>query len=150
MFILQQQFNVQMICQYHYVMFLEKTILRYQNASAVMVMVIDRGVKINDEYYKKKYLLPAGLEIVRREVSLLPARRSFITHSKQNLPDFIPKVKYSLPSSPDLNPLDFSIGGYMAGTPKELKIPIFPRFQKSHRKDLSSYSCCHTCCMYCF
>jgi hypothetical protein len=45
------------------------------------------------------------------------------------LTDFIPK--YERPSSlPDLNPLDFSILGYMLGQLRNYKYATFPEFKK--------------------
>jgi hypothetical protein len=45
------------------------------------------------------------------------------------LTDFIPKDEWP-PSSPDLNPLDFSISGYMLGQLRIYKYAILPEFKQ--------------------
>jgi hypothetical protein len=90
------------------------------------LIFIDRGVKINGEYYKteilEKYLLPATRilygylieEYFCFQQDGAPSHKANSVHQwcYENLPDFILKADW-LPSSPDLNPLDFSIRGYM-------------------------------------
>lgn len=116
---------------------------RFQNASAVMVwgaisnrgklplLFIDRGVKINKEYYLqhviKDHLLPCAKDLFRGESFCFqqdsaPAHKALVVQKwcKENLPCFISTSEWPA-SSPDLNPLDFSIWGYMLGKLGEVK-----------------------------
>jgi hypothetical protein len=47
---------------------------------------------------------------------------------EDNLTDFIPKDEWR-PSSPDLNPLDFSIWSYMLGQLRNYKYATLPEFK---------------------
>uniref|UniRef100_A0A2M4DSA6 Putative dde superfamily endonuclease n=1 Tax=Anopheles darlingi TaxID=43151 RepID=A0A2M4DSA6_ANODA len=116
---------------------------RYQNVSAVMVwgaisskgklplLFIDRGVKINKEYYLefvlKRHLLPCAKELFGDEEFCFeqdsaPADKALVVQSwcKDNLPCFISSFEWPA-VSPDLNPLDFSIWGYMLGKVNNVK-----------------------------
>jgi hypothetical protein len=46
------------------------------------------------------------------------------------LTDFVPKDEWP-PSSPDLNPWDFSIWGYMLGQLRNYKYATLPEFKKA-------------------
>lgn len=108
---------------------------RFQSASAVMVwgaisprgklplLFIDRGVKINQEYYIQNVLKGHLLEHARKlygndyfcfQQDSAPSHKAKRTQDwcRTNLTDFIPWQEWPS-SSPDLNPLDFSIWGYM-------------------------------------
>lgn len=108
---------------------------RYQNVSAVMVwgaisprgtlplLFIDRGVKINQDYYietvLKNHLLVHATKIYGDDYYCFqqdsaPAHKSNRCQDwcRENLTDFISAKEWPA-SSPDLNPLDFSIWGYM-------------------------------------
>lgn len=110
---------------------------RYQNSSAVMVfgaiskkgklplLFIDRGVKINKEYYLdavlKDHVLPNaetlfGDEPYCFQQDSAPAHKAKVVQEwcKANFPCFISSEEWP-PSSPDLNPLDYCIWGYMLG-----------------------------------
>lgn len=125
---------------------------RYQNASAVMVwgaisskgklplLFIDRGVKINKEYYLqyviKDHLLPYakklfGAESFCFQQDSAPAHKAIVVQQwcKQNLPCFISCSEWPA-SSPDLNPLDFSIWGYMLGKLGNMKHMCLDSFKK--------------------
>lgn len=109
----------------------------YRSQSALSVMVwgavskrgklplvfIDKGVKINQKYYIEevlmKSLLPNAKEIYNDDYFCFqqdgaPAHTGNQCQRwcEENLPDFIPKDEWP-PSSPDANPLDFSIWSYM-------------------------------------
>jgi hypothetical protein len=98
----------------------------------LQLVFIDQGVKTNAEYYKT--------EVLQR--FLLPQAPSHISNIVQmwcedNLTDFIPKNEWPH-SSPDLNPLDFSIWGYMLrqlGNYEYHKA----RIQESYLTDLGHY-----------
>lgn len=108
---------------------------RFQGVSAVMVwgaiskkgkfplLFIDRGVKINKEYYiehvLKNHLLVNAKRMYQDEYYCFqqdsaPSHKANVTQDwcKENLTDFIPANEWPS-SSPDLNPLDFCIWGYM-------------------------------------
>lgn len=118
----------------------KRNICRYQSASAVMVwgaissrgklplIFIDKGVKINAQYYLNEVLMnvvkPATTTMYGNDYFCFqqdgaPSHTAKIVQAwcTENLPDFISKDEWP-PSSPDLNPLDFCIWGYML---KELK-----------------------------
>lgn len=113
----------------------KRQVQRFQNVSSVMVwgaisrraklplVFIEKGVKINQQYYKdevlKKFLLPEAKKIYgddyycfQQDSAPAHAAKSVQDWCKANLPDFITKDEWP-PSSPDLNPLDFCIWGYM-------------------------------------
>jgi hypothetical protein len=82
------------------------------------LVFINRGVKINAEYYKKevlqRILLPEPQKLYGDEYYCFqqdgaPSHTANIVQRwcEDNLTDFIPKDEWP-PSSPDLNPLDFS------------------------------------------
>lgn len=129
---------------------------RFQNVSAVMVwgaicergklplVFIDRGVKINQKYYLEevlqKNLLPEAQKLFGDEYYCFqqdgaPAHtaNSVQAWCAANLTDFIPKEDWP-PSSPDLNPLDFCIWGYMLSSLKSLKIHSLADFKKQLEK----------------
>lgn len=108
---------------------------RFQNHSAVMVwgaicprgklplLFIERGVKINKEYYiqnvLENHLLPHAMELYGDNYFCFqqdgaPSHKAKVTQEwcRENLTDFIPADEWPA-SSPDCNPLDFSIWGYM-------------------------------------
>lgn len=110
-----------------------RAVQRFQNTSAVMVwgavshkgklplIFIDRGVKINTEYYKTfvlestlkpeaEKLFPNGDWTFQQDSA--PAHGSNITQQwcRDNCPNFIAKNLWP-PSSPDLNPLDYFVWG---------------------------------------
>lgn len=113
----------------------KKYVPRYQNASSVMVwgaislrgplplVFIDKGVKINAKYYLEEVLqrnlLPElqkmyGDDYYCFQQDGAPAHTANVVQAwcERNLTDFIKKDEWP-PSSPDLNPLDFCIWGYM-------------------------------------
>lgn len=108
---------------------------RFQSTSAVMVwgaispkgklplLFIDRGVKINQDFYIQNVLqdhllknaqMVYGNEYYCFQQDSAPSHKAKRTQDwcRQNLTDFIPWEEWPA-SSPDLNPLDFSIWGYM-------------------------------------
>lgn len=108
---------------------------RFQNHSAVMVwgafsksgkiplLFIERGVKINQDYYidevLKGHLLKHasamyGDDYYCFQQDSAPSHKAKRTQEwcRTNLPDFITPEEWPA-SSPDLNPLDFSAWGYM-------------------------------------
>lgn len=108
---------------------------RFQNTSAVMVwggishkgklplIFIDRGVKINTEYYKtfvlESTLKPEADKLFPKKDWIFqqdsaPAHASNITQQwcRENCPNFISKDLWP-PSSPDLNPLDYFVWGVL-------------------------------------
>jgi transposase len=108
---------------------------RFQNASRVMVwgaisprgtlplLFIDSNVKINAACYLKEilqgHLLQNAINLYGDDYFCFqqdsaPAHKAKICQEwcAQNLPDFIPASEWPA-ASPDLNPLDFSIWGYM-------------------------------------
>lgn len=113
----------------------KKHVPRFQNASSVMVwgaickrgalqlVFIENGVKVNAKYYLEevlqKNMLPAVQQMYGDEYYCFqqdgaPSHTAGIVQAwcQANLNDFIAKDEWP-PSSPDLNPLDFSIWGYM-------------------------------------
>lgn len=124
---------------------------RYQNASSVMVwgaickrgtlplVFIEKGVKINEKYYLEEVLqkqfLPAiknlyGEEYYCFQQDGAPSHSAKIVQDwcNENLTDFIPKDEWP-PSSPDLNPLDFCIWGYMLQQLKNYKYKCLDEFK---------------------
>jgi hypothetical protein len=97
---------------------------------------IDRGVKINAEYYKKEVLQRILLPEARDEYYCFqqdgaPSHTANIVQRwcEDNLTEFIPKDEWP-PSSPDLNLLYFSIRGYMLGQLRNYKYVTLPEFKK--------------------
>jgi transposase len=123
---------------------------RYQNVSRVMVwgaiskrgklplLFIEKGVKVDTNYYiqhvLKDHLLPHATSLYGDDYYCFqqdsaPSHKSKRTQEwcERNLPDFIPAVEWPS-ASPDLNPLDFCIWGYMMsrlGSTKGLGIEKF-------------------------
>ena len=108
---------------------------RFQNHTSIMVwgaicrrgklplIFIDKGVKINQKYYLEevleKNLLPEAQKLFGNDYYCFQqdGAPSHTAHLVQrwcnaNLTDFITKDEWP-PSSPDLNPLDFSSWGYL-------------------------------------
>lgn len=130
----------------------KKVVERYQNVSSVMVwgaicnrgklplLFIDKGVKVNKEYYLEKVLkghlqenaklLFGDDEYVFQQDSA-PAHKAKVVQEwlRQNVPNFIPTNEWPA-SSPDLNPLDFCIWGYMLGKLTDLKPMGLDRFKQ--------------------
>jgi hypothetical protein len=118
-------------------------ILRYQNASAVMVWgtISKIGrlslVLIDGKYYKtevlEKLLLPTAWTFYGEEYFCFQQDEA-PSHTVQkwfneNLPDFISKYECS-PSSPDLNTLDFCIWSYKLAQLKYYKYQTLPDLKK--------------------
>lgn len=125
---------------------------RFQNVSAVMVwgaisprgklplLFIDRGVKINQDYYiqhvMQNHLLVHARNLYGNDYYCFqqdsaPSHKAARAQDwcRVNLVDFIPWKEWPS-SSPDLNPLDFSIWGYMLskiGSTKGLTLESFKR-----------------------
>lgn len=111
------------------------SVQRYQNKSSVMVwagvshrgklplIFIDKGVKINSTYYREEILehaLKGKVDGLYPEHDWIfqqdsaPAHKSKVNQQwcRENCPSFISTEEWP-PSSPDLNPLDFSIWGIL-------------------------------------
>lgn len=123
---------------------------RYQNVSRVMVwgaiskkgklplLFIEKGVKIDTDYYiqnvLKEHLLPHATRLYGDQFYCFqqdsaPSHKAKRTQAwcEENLPDFIPALEWPS-ASPDLNPLDFFVWGYMLsklGSTKGLKLEEF-------------------------
>jgi inhibitor of nuclear factor kappa-B kinase subunit alpha len=112
-----------------------RTVQRFQSPSSFMVWVavsaqgkfplvfVERGVKVNKSYYQReileKIVKPAGQQIFKNQQwkfqqDSAPPHSAKInqTWCGVNLPDFISSSEWS-PSSPDLNPMDYSIWGIL-------------------------------------
>ena len=112
-----------------------RTVQRFQNSNAVMVwgaisekgklrlIFIDRGVKINKEYYQREILESVLKPEARRlfpeggwtfQQDSAPAHKAKVNQEwcKVNCPSFISEQEWP-PSSPDLNPLDYCIWGLL-------------------------------------
>lgn len=121
----------------------KRAVERYQNASSVMVwgaistkgklplLFIDKGVKINKEYYLEHvlqgHLKPYAKKLFGNDSFCFqqdsaPAHKASIVQEwcKEHLPCFISASEWPA-ASPDLNPLDFSTWGYMLGKLGEVK-----------------------------
>lgn len=156
LFVLEQPFNHQNDRVYsvsiHNISPEDRNIERYQNASAVMVwgaicprgklklVFIDRGVKINKEYYLNEVLIGTVHPEVKRlygndyylfQQDGAPSHTANVVQRwcEENLCDFIAKDEWP-PSSPDLNPLDFCIWGYMLARLDASKIHSIDSFKK--------------------
>ena len=113
----------------------KRTVMRFQNEGKIMVwggvskagkfplVFIESGVRINARYYIDHVLKPVvkeeGQRLYRDRVwtfqqDSAPAHRAKITQQwcRTNLPKFIETSDWP-PSSPDLNPLDYSIWGIL-------------------------------------
>lgn len=125
---------------------------RYQNTSGVMVwggisrkgklplLFIDKGVKINQEYYisnvLENHLLVHAKEMYGEDYFCFqqdsaPAHKAKRTQAwcKENLPDFISSEEWPA-SSPDLNPLDYCVWGYMLaklGSTRGMNVIMFKK-----------------------
>jgi transposase len=125
---------------------------RYQNASAVMVFgafskkgkislkFIDRGVKINKEYYKRHVLqelvIPEANKMYGDEPYVFqqdsaPAHKAIVVQEYciRKFPDFITSQEWPA-SSPDLNPLDFFAWGWMLGQLNNYEIHSLDQFKE--------------------
>jgi transposase len=112
-----------------------RSVQRFQNTSGIMIwgavsqrgklplIFIDRGIKINSKYYQREVLQSTLLPEANRlypdgkwtfQQDSAPAHSSNATQAwcRANLPNFITKDEWP-PSSPDLNPLDFSVWGML-------------------------------------
>ena len=133
-----------------------KSVQRFQNAQGVMVwgaisrkgvlplLFIDKGVKINANYYLNEVLKG---HVLRYALSLFgsdnwgfqqdsaPSHAAKIVQSfcEQNFPGFIDKTLWP-PSSPDANPLDFSKGEIMDTKLRDLKPMNIDQFKKLLQK----------------
>lgn len=128
------------------------TVQRFQNVSSVMVwgavskkgklplLFIDKGVRINSEYYLNNilinHMLPHAKQLYGNnefcfQQDSAPAHSARIVQRwcQDNLPDFISAEEWP-PSSPDVNPLDFSIWGYMLSKLGNLKNVNLEKFKK--------------------
>lgn len=146
-FVLQQSFNAQNDRVYaasiQDIPSSIRAVQRFQNHTSVMVwgaisaegrlplLFIDKGVKINAAYYVKEVLE----KHLKKHTSTMFGNRKWVfqqdsapSHGAKitqawctkNLPDFIPKELWPA-SSPDANPLDFSIWGIMEAHFRDLK-----------------------------
>jgi transposase InsO family protein len=106
----------------------------------IPLVFIDRGVKINAEYYKTevlvRILLPEAQTLHGDEYYCFQqdGATSHIANIVQRwcvdfFTDFIPKDEWP-PSSPDLNLLNFYIWGYMLGQLRNYKYATLPEFKK--------------------
>lgn len=125
---------------------------RFQNVSKVMVwggvsrkgklplLFIESNVKINTEYYiervLKNHLLPHVSKLYEDQPYCFqqdsaPAHKAKKTQAwcAENLPDFITTDEWPA-SSPDLNPLDFFVWGYMLQQIKSTKGLNLEQFKK--------------------
>jgi hypothetical protein len=85
----------------------------------------------------EKHLLSAARQCTDR--SIFASRKTELHHTAssvkhqqwcdENLIDFMPKTEWP-PSSPDLNPLDFSIWDYMLAQLKNFKYQTLPDFKE--------------------
>lgn len=130
----------------------ERSVPRFQSASSVMVwgaickrgklplVFIEKGVKINAQYYKtevlEKVLLPNLQKLYGDDYYVFqqdgaPAHTSNVVQDwcETNLTDFLKKDEWP-PSSPDLNPLDFFVWSYMLSRINEHKITSLIQFKK--------------------
>lgn len=128
-----------------------KTIQRFQNRSSVMVwgaisrrgrlplLFLEKGVKIKKENYLqnvlKDHLLPEAQKIFGDEYFLFqqdsaPAHKAKLVQAwcEENLPDYIPASEWPA-SSPDANPLDFCIWGYMLARLTNVRVTSLTTFK---------------------
>lgn len=134
----------------------KRQVQRFQNVSSVMVwgaiskrgkfplVFIDKGVKINQQYYLEHVLidqvLPNAKAMYDKDYYCFqqdgaPAHTAKRVQAwcDENLVDYIPKDEWP-PSSPDLNPLDFCIWGYMQQQLGSKKINSIDGFKKQISK----------------
>lgn len=125
---------------------------RFQNVSSVMVwgaiskkgklplLFIDKGVKINAAFYLKNvlqdHLLPEAKKLYgdvtwcfQQDSAPAHAAKMVQNWCRENLPSFISSEEWPA-SSPDLNPLDFCIWGYMLDKMKDLKNVKLDQFRE--------------------
>lgn len=125
---------------------------RFQNKTSVMVwgaickrgklplIFIDKGVKINAAYYLdtvlKKNVLPQAELLFEDDYYCFqqdgaPSHTAKVVQAwcEENLTDFISKNEWP-PSSPDLNPLDYFVWGYMMSKLNDYKITNLEQFKR--------------------
>lgn len=130
----------------------QKYVPRFQGAPSVMVwgavctrgklplIFIDKGVKINAEYYKTEVLekvVAPNLQrmfgddyyIFQQDGAPSHTANSVQAWCKENLTDFLPKNEWP-PSSPDLNCLDFFVWSYMLSKLNNYKISNLDQLKK--------------------
>lgn len=147
LFVLEEQYNAQNDRIYAVSMdsipATERAVERYQNAASVMVwgaiskrgklplLFVEKGVKITKEYYLenvlKNHLLPHAVELFgddyfcfQQDSAPSHGAKCVQAWLSENVPDFISKEEWPS-SSPDLNPLDFTIWGYMLSQLRNVK-----------------------------
>lgn len=129
---------------------------RFQNVSSVMVwaavsadhkfplVFVEKGVKINAAVYEeeilRKNLLPHAEAVFGDEPWVFqqdgaPAHRANKVQQwlRENVPDFLNKDEWP-PSSPDLNPLDYFVWGYMQSKLSDLKIKKITKLDSFKKK----------------
>ena len=134
-----------------------RTVSRFQGEPSVMVwagiskkgkfplIFIEPGVKVNAEYYLdqvlKKVVKPYGDTIYKNghwvfQQDSAPAHKAKVTQAwcRHNLPGFIDASEWP-PSSPDLNPLDFCIWGYLESKVNEKRHPTLDSLRASVMKE---------------
>lgn len=130
----------------------KKTIQRFQNVKKVMVwgaiskdvkfplIFVEENVKVTAKYYKreilKKNLLPYANRVFENNPWVFqqdgaPSHTAKIVQQwlRANVPDFIEKDAWPA-SSPDLNPLDYFVWGYMLSQLKTLEITNKPDLEE--------------------
>ena len=104
------------------------------------LVFIEKGVKINETFYKtevlEKNLLPNFKRMYKDDYYVLqqdgaPSHTANIvqTWCRDNLADFVGKDDWPL-SSPDLNPLDFFVWSYMLARLTDYKIQNLMHFKR--------------------
>lgn len=134
-----------------------RTVSRYQNASSVMVwgavsengalplVFVEKGVKINSTYYEHEILekkLKNGASTLYPDKNWTFQQDSAPAHASKrvqqwlgvNCPSFINKDDWP-PSSPDLNPLDFFVWGYLSEKVNEKKCRTLDSFKRTIVKE---------------
>jgi len=138
-----------------------RTVQRFQAEKKIMVwcavskkgkfpmVFVEPGVKINAEYYKSNILenvvkphgqLMFGDDNWTFQQDSAPAHKAITCQNwcEENLPDYISSKEWP-PSSPDLNPLDYSIWGYLearVNTKRHTSIESLKASLKKEWKDL--------------
>ena len=103
------------------------------------LLFIDKGVKVNQEYYLNNVLIHHLLPFAKKlygdqpfcfQQDSAPAHKAKTVQSwcRDNLPYFISTDEWPA-SSPDLNPLDYSIWGYMMARLSNLKCTNLAHFK---------------------